>query len=71
MSDLQKAFDTVNHASMSYKLGAVGCDDRSVKWCNFYLSNRSQFIDIMGTLSDRGEITCGLPHGSILGPVLV
>ena len=47
---LQKAFDTVNHAIMSDKLGAIGCDDGSVKWFNSYLSNRSQFIDIKGTL---------------------
>ena len=70
MIDLQKAFDTVNHAIMSDKLGAIGCDDGSVKWFNSYLSNRSQYIDIKGTLSDRGEVTCGIPQGSILGPLL-
>ena len=70
MIDLQKAFDTVNHAIMSDKLGAVGCDDASVNWFNSYLSNRSQYIDIKGTLSDCGEVTCGVPQGSILGPLL-
>ena len=70
MNDLQKAFDTVNHAIMSDKLGAIGCDDGSVKWFDSYLSNISQFIDINGTLSDRGEVTCGVPQGSILGPSL-
>ena len=49
MIDLQKAFDTVNHAIMSDKLGAIGCDNGSVNWFNSYLSNRSQFIDIKGT----------------------
>ena len=57
MIDLQKAFDTVNHAIMSDKRGAIGCDDGSVNWFNSYLSNRSQFIDIKGTLSDRGRVT--------------
>ena len=61
---------TFNHAMMSDKLGAIGCDDGSVKWFNSYLSNISQFIDIKGTLSDRGEVTCGVPQGSILGPLL-
>ena len=70
MIDLQKAFDTVNHTIMSDKLGAFGCDDGSVNWFNSYLSNRSQFIDIKGTLSDRGEVTCGVPQDSILGPLL-
>ena len=68
--DLQKAFDTVNHAIMSDKLGAIGCDDGSVNWFKSYLSKRFQFIDIKGTLSDRGEVTCGVPQGSILGPLL-
>ena len=70
MIDLQKAFYTVNHVIMPDKLGAVGCDDGSVNWFNCYLSNRSQFIDIKGTLSDRGEVTLGVPQGSILGPLL-
>ena len=62
--------DTVNHAMMSDKLGAFACDDGSVKWFNSYLSNGSQFIDKKGTLLDRGEVTCGIPKGSILGPLL-
>ena len=70
MIDLQKAFDKVNHAIMPDKLGAIGCDDGSVKSFNSYLSNRSQFIDIKGTLSDRGEVTCDVPQGFILGPLL-
>ena len=70
MIDLQKGFGTVNHAIMSDKLGAVGCDDGPVNWFNSYVSNISQFIDIKGTLSDRGEVTCGVPQGSMLGPLL-
>ena len=46
MIDLQNAFDTVNHAIMSDKLGAIKCDDGSVNWFNSYLSNISQFIEI-------------------------
>ena len=55
---------------MSDKLGAIGCDDGPVNWFNSYLFNRSHFIDIKSTLSDRGEVTCGVPRGSILGPLL-
>ena len=68
--DLQKTIDTVNHAIMSDKLGAISCDDGSVNWFNSYLSNRSHFIDIKSTLSDLGEVTCGVPQGSTLGPLL-
>ena len=67
---IHKAFDTVNHAIMSNKLGAIGCDDGSVNRLNSYLIIRSQFIDIKGILSDRGEVTCGVLQGSILGPLL-
>ena len=74
MIDLQKTFDTVNHAILSDKLGAIRCydghfgqSDGSVKWFNSYLSNRSQFIDIKGTLSDQGVVTRGVPQASILG----
>ena len=70
MIDLQNAFVTVNHVILSDKLDAIGCDDGSVKWFDSYLSNRYQFIDIKATLSDRGEVTCGVPQGSILGPLL-
>ena len=55
---------------MPDKRGAIGCDDGSVNWFNSYLSNRSQFIDMKGTLSDRGEVTCDVRQGSILGPLL-
>ena len=54
--ELQKAYDTVNHAKMSDKLGAIGCDDGSLRWFNSYLSKRSIFIDKKGTLSDRGKL---------------
>ena len=56
MIDLQKSFDTGSHAIMLDKLGAIGCDDGSVKWFIFYLSNRSQCIDIKGTLSPEGKL---------------
>ena len=62
--------DSQEVISYGGQLGAIGCDDGSVKWFNSYLSNRSQFIDIKGTLSDRGEVTCGVTQGSILGPLL-
>lgn len=68
--DLQKAFDTVDHVILLKKLKAIGACDSAVLWFNSYLSNRKQFVDVKGCLSEAGEVTCGVPQGSILGPLL-
>ena len=68
MLDLQKAFDTVNHTVLceKLKLMCVGCVD----WFVSYLSNRKQFVTINNINSSPGLVTCGVPQGSILGPLL-
>ena len=40
------------------------------KWFKSYLSNRQQYVQIHKTKSDTKPITCGIPQGSILGPLL-
>ena len=68
--DLQKAFDTVDHSIMLQKLAALGFDNKSVSWFSSYLTDRRQCIDLNGTHSPFLKITCGVPQGSILGPLL-
>jgi hypothetical protein len=68
--DLQKAFDTVNHVILLDKMVAMGVSLESVKWFKSYLCNRSQIVDVNGELSESMSITCGVPQGSILGPLL-
>ena len=68
--DLQKAFDTVNHEILLSKLSAIGADEGALKWFRSYLSGRSQVTDVDGTLSTKKPIACGVPQGSILGPLL-
>ncbi len=68
--DLQKAFDTVDHSILISKLRAIGADNIVIKWFSSYLCDRKQFVDIHGTYSSEEEISCGVPQGSILGPLL-
>ena len=68
--DLQKAFDTVDHCILINKLQALGFDTCSREWFRSYLTNRKQLVDIGGTLSPLQNVTCGVPQGSILGPLL-
>ena len=66
--DLQKAFDTVGHHILCSKLKLMGV--QSTKWFESYLSNRSQLVNIGKTHSDTAAVTCVVPQGSILGPLL-
>ena len=68
--DLQKAFDTVNHEILLKKLEHYGIRGDTLKWFHSYLSDRSQFVTINGHDSTKMEISCGVPQGSVLGPLL-
>jgi len=68
--DLQKAFDTVNHDILLMKLQSIGLNTDIGNWFQSYLSGRLQNINIPGASSTPREITCGVPLGSILGPLL-
>ena len=52
------------------KLSAAGLGDDILRWFNSYLSDRQQLVDVSGTHSGTAPISCGVPQGSILGPLL-
>jgi Reverse transcriptase (RNA-dependent DNA polymerase) len=68
--DLKKAFDTVQHDILLRKLQKFGVTGSALAWFTSYLSNRSQCVDINGTLSDFKQILMSVLQGSSLGPIL-
>ena len=68
--DLSKAFDTLDHAILLHKLETYGIIGTAHKWLTDYLLNRKQFVQAKDSKSCLCNQTCGVPQGSILGPLL-
>ena len=68
--DLSKAFDTLDHNILLHKLRYYGINGKSLELLDSYLKNRFQFVEFQNTNSDYLELKCGVPQGSILGPLL-
>ena len=68
--DLTKAFDTIDHEIILRKMSYLGVDQAAMKWFSSYLSGRTQRCNVSGKLSSARTLSCGVPQGSILGPLL-
>jgi hypothetical protein len=68
--DLKKAFDTVPHALLLKKLQKLGITGTALNWFSSYLSNRTQKVEVNGTLSDSQELNMSVFQGTCLGPIL-
>ena len=68
--DLKKAFDTVDHRILLTKLQYYGLRGSCHEWFTSYLNNRTQTCQINCSMSNPKLVTCGVPQGTILGPLL-
>jgi retron-type reverse transcriptase len=68
--DIKKAFDTVDHEILIKKLKFYGVDGTVILWFRNYLKDRYQCTRVGDNISTFLEIKCGVPQGSILGPLL-
>ena len=68
--DLSAAFDTIDHVILFAILKKyTGFDGNALKLIMCYFSDRTQRVQIDGTLSEFASIVCGVPQGSVLGPL--
>ena len=69
--DLSAVFDTVDHEILLQRLEDwVGISGSALNWFKSYLEDRKYFVEIGNCASDQIALTCGVPQGSILGPLL-
>ena len=68
--DLKKPFDTVNHEILLDKLNFYSITGIPLTWLTSYLSHRQQYVMVHDRTSSYNLVVCGVPQGSVLGPLL-
>ena len=71
--DLSAAFDTLDHGILLERLhdNIIGVRHTALEWFKSYLDDRTFTVNIGQTMSARSEVRCGVPQGSVLGPMLI
>ena len=68
--NLEKAFDTADNDVLLGKLSLYGIQESAYDWFKSYLKNHTQKCAVSGSLSKVCSLDCGVPQGTILGPLL-
>jgi len=69
--DMSAAFDTVDHDIFIQRLSrSFGIKDRALSWLESYIKGRTQSVHLAGEETPPRLVTCGVPQGSVLGPLL-
>ena len=68
--DISKAFDTVSHTKLIFKLKKYGISGKFLSWIEAFLGNRSQRVKLGEVFSGFSNVRSGVPQGSVLGPIL-
>ena len=68
--DFRKAFDSVPHKRLVHKMKGYGVDGNLLLWIEDFLKDRTQFVSVNGQISEKVNVTSGVPQGSVLGPKL-
>ena len=68
--DLQKAFETIDHQILIKKLKYLGLSKNAISWFTSHVNKRKSKININSSYSSPSKLICGVPQGSILGPLL-
>jgi len=68
--DFSKAFDSVSHSKLLYKLQSFHFAEKIIKWISCFLSGRTQAVKCNKSISTSVPVSSGVPQGSVLGPLL-
>ena len=68
--DQRKAFDTINHKTLFDKLLPIGFSKNKISLYEYHLAGRHFTIEVGNRVSKFANISCGVPQGSVLGPLL-
>ena len=68
--DIAKAFDTVSHSKLLYKLRCIGFSNEIIDWIETYLQDRTFRVRVNNCYSTPAYVSSGVPQGSTLGPLL-